>query len=104
MLRWLAASSAPNGIRTRAAALKGRCPRPLDDGGADGRDRRNRISPPGDCPSIGDRRRTGKATTASRRTERPAGGTTGQGRLLLTKDSAIDIPSVSSGTTIQAHR
>ena len=27
------ASSAPNGIRTRAAALKGRCPRPLDDGG-----------------------------------------------------------------------
>jgi hypothetical protein len=26
----------PNGIRTRAAALKGRCPRPLDDGGADG--------------------------------------------------------------------
>src|SRR5580700_11220577 len=33
MLRWLAASGAPNGIRTRAAALKGRCPRPLDDGG-----------------------------------------------------------------------
>src|ERR1700736_4078063 len=29
-----AASSAPNGIRTRAAALKGRCPRPLDDGGS----------------------------------------------------------------------
>jgi hypothetical protein len=28
------ASSAPNGIRTRAAALKGRCPRPLDDGGS----------------------------------------------------------------------
>src|SRR6202034_3650075 len=24
---------APNGIRTRAAALKGRCPRPLDDRG-----------------------------------------------------------------------
>ncbi len=22
----------PNGIRTRVAALKGRCPRPLDDG------------------------------------------------------------------------
>ena len=27
---------APNGIRTRVAALKGRCPRPLDDGGSDG--------------------------------------------------------------------
>ena len=27
------ADGAPNGIRTRAAALKGRCPRPLDDGG-----------------------------------------------------------------------
>ena len=25
--------STPNGIRTRVAALKGRCPRPLDDGG-----------------------------------------------------------------------
>ena len=23
----------PNGIRTRVAAVKGRCPRPLDDGG-----------------------------------------------------------------------
>ena len=34
------ASSAPNGIRTRAAALKGRCPRPLDDGGL------RRSSPP----------------------------------------------------------
>src|SRR5215467_16178611 len=28
------ASRTPNGIRTRAAALKGRCPRPLDDGGS----------------------------------------------------------------------
>src|ERR1700749_3621621 len=26
-------SGAPNGIRTRVAALKGRCPGPLDDGG-----------------------------------------------------------------------
>ena len=33
----------PNGIRTRAAALKGRCPRPLDDGGLD---RRSRPRPP----------------------------------------------------------
>ncbi len=29
----LALTSTPNGIRTRAAAVKGRCPRPLDDGG-----------------------------------------------------------------------
>jgi hypothetical protein len=29
-------AGAPNGIRTRAAALKGRCPRPLDDRGSDG--------------------------------------------------------------------
>jgi hypothetical protein len=29
-------SGAPNGIRTRVAALKGRCPRPLDDGGVGG--------------------------------------------------------------------
>ena len=29
---WL--GRAPNGIRTRVAALKGRCPRPLDDGGS----------------------------------------------------------------------
>ena len=27
----------PNGIRTRAAAVKGRCPRPLDDGGQNAR-------------------------------------------------------------------
>ncbi len=25
-------NGAPNGIRTRVAALKGQCPRPLDDG------------------------------------------------------------------------
>ncbi len=29
--------STPNGIRTRVSALKGRCPRPLDDGGTGGR-------------------------------------------------------------------
>jgi hypothetical protein len=29
-------ASSPNGIRTRAAALKGRCPRPLDDGALPG--------------------------------------------------------------------
>ena len=27
-------TGAPNGIRIRVAGLKGRCPRPLDDGGA----------------------------------------------------------------------
>ena len=36
---------APNGIRTRAAALKGRCPRPLDDGGAVGFGRHRRHQP-----------------------------------------------------------
>src|SRR4051812_32359567 len=30
-------SSTPNGIRTRAAGVKGRSPRPLDDGGLEGR-------------------------------------------------------------------
>src|SRR5215469_15427386 len=49
----LAEASAPNGIRTRAAALKGRCPRPLDDGGS------TIVALPvasavGDRPSIGD--------------------------------------------------
>src|SRR5580700_12067080 len=34
-------SGTPNGIRTRVAAVKGRCPRPLDDGGRSGsRERR----------------------------------------------------------------
>src|SRR5690606_30068577 len=32
-VRCLEKAGTPNGIRTRAAALKGRCPRPLDDGG-----------------------------------------------------------------------
>ena len=39
LLLRVAASRTPNGIRTRVAALKGRSPRPLDDGG------QNRISP-----------------------------------------------------------
>ncbi len=30
----LVLNGVPNGIRTRVAAVKGRCPRPLDDGGA----------------------------------------------------------------------
>ena len=32
-LRWSRNRSTPNGIRTRAAGVKGRCPWPLDDGG-----------------------------------------------------------------------
>ena len=32
VLLLLITSSAPNGIRTRVTAVKGRCPRPLDDG------------------------------------------------------------------------
>ena len=39
--------STPNGIRTRAAALKGRCPRPLDDGG--GTAQRTLPSPPAEA-------------------------------------------------------
>lgn len=31
----VASNGAPNGTRTRVTALKGRCPRPLDDGDAD---------------------------------------------------------------------
>ena len=29
--RWVGETGVPNGIRTRVAAVKGRCPRPLDD-------------------------------------------------------------------------
>ena len=33
----------PNGIRTRVSALRGRCPRPLDDGGKFPADARNAV-------------------------------------------------------------
>ena len=33
-LQYNRCSGVPNGIRTRVAAVKGRCPRPLDDGDA----------------------------------------------------------------------
>ena len=50
----LLAWRAPNGIRTRAAALKGRCPRPLDDGGAVGFGRLGRRRPAvGTAPAYG---------------------------------------------------
>src|ERR1700759_5541646 len=56
------AGHAPNGIRTRAAALKGRCPRPLDDGGAVGFGRRGRHQPAvGTAPAYGKTPRTSKA-------------------------------------------
>ena len=45
---------APNGIRTRAAALKGRCPRPLDDGGSTDIAALPVAPAVGDRPSIGD--------------------------------------------------
>src|SRR5690606_41785939 len=32
-MTWAGACGTPNGIRTRAATLRGWCPRPLDDGG-----------------------------------------------------------------------
>src|ERR1022692_1839039 len=51
------ASRAPNGIRTRAAALKGRCPRPLDDGGSTVTAALPLAPAVGDCPSIGDEAR-----------------------------------------------
>jgi hypothetical protein len=64
---WLCTSGAPNGIRTRAAALKGRCPRPLDDGGCDGYRRREPSAPAvGDCPSIGDNRRARQSVADAR--------------------------------------
>ena len=47
---------APNGIRTRAAALKGRCPRPLDDGGSTDTAALPVAPAVGDRPSIGDER------------------------------------------------
>jgi hypothetical protein len=31
-IRWKSMRNDPDGIRTRVAALKGPCPRPLDDG------------------------------------------------------------------------
>jgi hypothetical protein len=37
--------STPNGIRTRVSALKGRCPRPLDDGGIEVRSSEARYQP-----------------------------------------------------------
>ena len=62
------ASSAPNGIRTRAAALKGRCPRPLDDGGSTVIAAVPLAPAVGDCPSIGDEARYRQsAPPASRR-------------------------------------
>src|SRR5258705_9427824 len=55
-------SRTPNGIRTRAAALKGRCPRPLDDGGAVGFGRLGRHQPAvGTAPAYGKTPRTSKA-------------------------------------------
>jgi hypothetical protein len=50
------ARRAPNGIRTRAAALKGRCPRPLDDGGSTDIAALPVAPAVGDRPSIGDER------------------------------------------------
>jgi hypothetical protein len=46
-LTWseLVLSGVPNGVRTRAAALKGRCPRPLDDGDRDSTSNHSVIGP-----------------------------------------------------------
>ena len=46
----------PNGIRTRVSALKGRCPRPLDDGGSTRRRERRsenpKYQPPASVPAV----------------------------------------------------
>src|SRR5215469_5593340 len=78
----LAEASAPNGIRTRAAALKGRCPRPLDDGGS------TIVALPvasavGDRPSIGDGwhcRQSGFPCRISRLSACPLSGNSHAGR------------------------
>src|SRR5215471_16730283 len=62
-------SRTPNGIRTRAAALKGRCPRPLDDGGATATAAMPVAPAVGDRFSIGDRR---QRRQSSCREQRPA--------------------------------
>ena len=46
-----AVSGVPNGIRTRAAALKGRCPGPLDDGDSGNQGRLRVVSPVGIEPT-----------------------------------------------------
>src|SRR4249920_3594564 len=78
---------APNGIRTRAAALKGRCPRPLDDGGAVGFGRRRRHQPAvGTAPAYGKTPRTSKA-------DRPWPRRPGFRRYLLQTSTASDTVS-----------
>src|SRR6266704_3460123 len=70
-------SRTPNGIRTRAAALKGRCPRPLDDGGLTATAVLPVAPAVGDRFSIGDGGTRGKAaaiirpTGSARRAGRP---------------------------------
>src|ERR1019366_8995719 len=88
-----AASCTPNGIRTRAAALKGRCPRPLDDGGSTVTAALPVAPAVGDRPSIGDGRHCRQSARAfpiipgsstigkSRAHSSPAGSRTGPGQL-----------------------
>src|SRR6266702_617504 len=83
----------PNGIRTRAAALKGRCPRPLDDGGLTATAVLPVAPAVGDRFSIGDGGTRGKAaviirpTGSARQASRPVrpGGPDG-------RSSQPDIP------------
>jgi predicted Zn-dependent protease with MMP-like domain len=51
---WCGSCRTPNGIRTRAAAVKGRCPGPLDDGGL--LELAPDVTSPGDPESIRDGR------------------------------------------------
>ena len=93
---------APNGIRTRAAALKGRCPRPLDDGGS------TIVALPvapavGDRPSIGDERHCRQSGSRSRNSDSAhalaASPCRPQVPSLLMIFSAIETGAPSPGTT-----
>src|SRR5438128_12321636 len=77
----------PNGIRTRVTAVKGRCPRPLDD----------RVTKPPNIPFV-----SGKATSPRfSATEVPAGRSAGRcGR--LRRDVPLTLPR-HCGSVANAH-
>ena len=92
------ARRAPNGIRTRAAALKGRCPRPLDDGGSTDIAALPVAPAVGDRPSIGDEPQCRQSGPGRGRTRLAAAP---QEPVLLMNRSAIEAVSPSSGISAQ---